>query len=201
MDIFQHRTAVQQDLAAAACGDIGDLLHAVDAAGERGDDDTATAFREDVAERLADIFFREGVPFALHVGRIGQECQNTGFTIAGQTCQVGQLAVYRSVVDLEIAGVNDDPFRAGYRQSAAVNDRVGHAQELDLKRADCHGFTRYNGYQLNCAVQLVLLQLGGDEAECQGGTVDRNIQLLQHKREGPDMVFVTMRQADSPDLF
>ena len=45
-----------------------------------------------------------------------------------QAGQVGQLSVNRSVVYLEISGVDDHPLRRGNRKGAAVHNGMRHAQ-------------------------------------------------------------------------
>src|SRR6185369_1181010 len=109
-------------------------------------------------------------------------------------------AVDRGMIDLEVAGVDDHPLRRGYRQGAAVDDRMGHAQELDPETADTYGVPGLDGNQFHFPVQLVLLQLGTDQAERQGGAVDRDVQLQQDKGEGADVVFVPVGQADRADV-
>ena len=58
--VLLHRQAEGGDLAAEGDGGVGDLLHAVDVAGEAGDDDApALVLVEQVVEHLADRSSRE----------------------------------------------------------------------------------------------------------------------------------------------
>ena len=200
LHIFNHGATVQQDLAAAAGGIVGHLLHAMDAAGEGGHDDTAAAARKYFGKGFPDIFLGEGVALALHVGGIGQQRQHTGLAVARQAGQVGQLAIDRGMVDLEVAGMDHDPFRRGDGQRATIDHRVGHPQELHAETAQLHSVARLDDHQLHRTVKLVFLELFVDKPQRQGRAVDRHVQLLQHEGKRSDVILVPVGQADGADI-
>ena len=78
-----------------------------------------------------------GEPGLLGVGRVGQ--QQPDPRVGGQRAhpgQVGPAAVHRVEVDLEVAGMEDDPLRGVEGGGEGVGDRVGDRDELDVARSD-----------------------------------------------------------------
>jgi len=51
-----------------------------------------------------------------------------------QPGKVGQTAVYRRLVELEVARVDNQAHRRGDAQANAIGDRMAHAKKLDGER-------------------------------------------------------------------
>ena len=106
-EVLLHRAADDGHLAVERGGGVEDLLDAGDVAGEGGHDDPAVERLHDLAERLADRPLGRRVARVLGPGRVRQEADHALLAEPGQDVEVGQLAVDRRVVELEVAGVDD----------------------------------------------------------------------------------------------
>ena len=92
--VLLHRQAEGGDLAAERDGGVGDLLHAVDVAGEAGDDDAAAlVLVEEVVEHRADALLAAGVAVAVGVGGVAQ--QQADALVVGDAPRCGPRSVSR----------------------------------------------------------------------------------------------------------
>ena len=87
------------------------------------------------SKRVGDLELRAGEALAIDVGAVGEQRQHAGGAELGEPVEVDVLAVERRLVDLEIAGVDDDAVRRRDRQRDAVRHAVRDAQELDREAA------------------------------------------------------------------
>ena len=137
--VLLHRQAERGDRAAERDGGVGDLLDAVDVAGEAGDDDApALVLVEQVVEHLADRASRLRVcPGSSAL--VESDEQQADAVVLGDGAdagEVGEAAVDRREVELQVAGVQDHALRRVERGGEAVRHRVGDGDELDVERAD-----------------------------------------------------------------
>ena len=123
-EVLLHRAADDGDLAVERGGRIEDLLDAGDVAGEGRHDHPAVERLHDLAERLADGPFGRRVARVLGPGGVGQEADDALLAELGEDREVRQLAVDRRVVELEVAGVDDDADRRPEGDPHRVGDRV-----------------------------------------------------------------------------
>ena len=86
-------------------------------------------------------------PLPIDVRAVGEQREHAGGPELGEPVEVEVLAVERRLVDLEIAGVDDDAVRRGDRQRDAVGHAVRDAQELDRERADRDALARPHRHQ------------------------------------------------------
>ena len=86
--------------------------------------------------------------------------------------------------------------RRGDAQAAAVDDAVGHADELHLKAADLHHVPGLDRDELGRGIELVLPELVFYEPQGEPRSVDGDIQLLEQKGERADVVLVGMGDHD-----
>ncbi len=112
--VLLHRHAEGGHHPVVGDGGVGDLLDAVDVAGEAGGDDPpALVGVEQVVEDLADGGLAAGVAVLVGVGGVGQ--QEADALVLGDGAdgrQVGEAAVDRGEVELEVAAVEDRALRA-----------------------------------------------------------------------------------------
>ena len=93
------------DAAAALRRGVEHLLHARDVAREGGHDHPAVEALHDLVERLADGLLGRRVAGVLGARRVGHEAEHAGEPRGER--EVGQPAVDRGVVELEVPGVDD----------------------------------------------------------------------------------------------
>ena len=108
---------------------------------------------------------------------------------------VEMLAVERRLIDLEVAGVDDDARRRVNRQADAVRNAVCDANELDVEGADRHPLRRSQRGQPGAGhVNPVFDQLGLDQRERQRRAVDGAVDVGQQVRNRADVILVAVRQ-------
>ena len=122
------------DLAAVRVGGVEHLLDAVHVAGEAGDDDPARRGAEDLLDGGGEVPLGGGEAGDLGVGGVGQEQVDALLAEPGEAAQVGDPAVERELVHLEVAGVQDQAGRGADRDGEAVGDRVVDGEELAGRR-------------------------------------------------------------------
>ena len=142
---------------------VEDLLDPGDVAGEGRHDDPAVERLHDLAEGLADGPLGRRVARVLGAGRVGQEAEDAFLAEPGEDREVGQLAVDRGVVELEVAGVDDRADRRPQGDAHRVRDRVADPERHDVEGADVDLVARLERDQ-RVVVELVLLDLVAEEA-------------------------------------
>src|SRR5215213_1732060 len=68
------------------------------------------------------------------------------------------------------------------------------ADELDLKGTDIDNVSWLDSMQQHVVEQVVFFELAFGKAGGEVGTVNRDVESLENVRQGPQMIFVTMRQ-------
>ena len=122
----------------SADGGVGDLLDAVDVAGEAGGDDaTAALLGEQAAQHATDVGLTRRVTgsSALVESDISSRMPFVLRQLA-DPCKVGSALVDRREVDLEVARVEHHPLRGVHGDRVSVRHRVGDRDELDEERTD-----------------------------------------------------------------
>ncbi len=104
------------------------------------------------------------------------------------------FAVNRRLVDLEVAGVDDDAGGCMDGQRHAVGNAVRDADELDRERTDRYTLARADGDERVRANQIVFLQLRLDQCQRQRRRIDRPGDERCHVRHATDVIFVTVRE-------
>ena len=181
-------------------GRIEDLLDPGDVAREGGHDDPAVERLHDLPERLADRPLRRRVAGVLGSGRVRQEHDDALLAELGEDVEVGQLAVDRGVVELEVTGVNDDPDRGPQGDPHRVGDRVADPERDDRERPDRDLIARLER-QERIVVELVLLDLVAEQAAGERRGVDGHAgELGQDVRQAADVVLVGVSDEERPDV-
>jgi hypothetical protein len=189
-DVLLHRQAERRHLAAEGHGRVGDLLDPVDVAGEAGDDDApALVLVEQVVEDLAHRGLAAGVAGLVRVGGVAQ--QQPDAVARGErpdAGQVGEPAVHRREVELEVAGVQDRALGRVEGGGEAVGHRVGHGDELDVARPDAAALAVGHRDQLGVVEDPGLLDAVARQAQRERRAVDRERQLPQQVAEAAHVV-------------
>ena len=117
--VAHHRPADEGDLAPVRARAVEHLLDAVHVAGEAGDDQPLRGPGEDVVQHRADAALGGDEAGHLGVGGVRQQQVDALGAEPGEGAQVGQDAVQRQLVHLEVAGVH-----AGCRPACAPRRRA-----------------------------------------------------------------------------
>ena len=166
-EVLLHRAPDDRHAPVHVGRGVEDLLDARDVAGEGRHDDPAFERLHDLAEGVADRAFRRGVAGVLGARRVGQQAQHALLAEPGEDGEVGQLAIDRRVVELEVAGVDDRPDRRPEGDAHRVRDRVADPERHDVERADVDLVARLHRDE-RVVVELVLLDLVAEQAARQG---------------------------------
>src|SRR6516164_4744295 len=73
---------------------------------------------------------------ALHIGGVGKKSEDTFAAIAGECSDVKAFAIDWSVVDFEVAGVNDDSDWSANGERDAIDRAMRDRDEFDFVRAN-----------------------------------------------------------------
>ena len=143
---------------------VAHLLHPVDVARERGDDDALVGVGEDLPKRRPHLGLRARDAAALGVGGVRHEQQNTLPAGLGDRAVVGEASVDRRLVELEVAGVQHVADGRADERGDAVGDRVVDGHEVESEDAERDVAACAYLAQLRL-LDLVLLELAGDQSE------------------------------------
>ena len=193
-----HAPAGNGQLPPAGRRGVQHLLDAVHVAGEGGHDDPLVAPGELPLERGAHGALTHGIARALHISGVRQQRQHTLLAQLTEARQVDDLPVDGRGVDLEVAGVYDCAHPRVDGEGHRVGDGVVHVDELHLELACPHRLTRLHGDQLRRAGQPMLLQLQLDQPRGEPRAVDGHIDLLEHIRDGPDVILMPVGDEQTP---
>ena len=112
----------------------------------------------------------------------------------GEARHIEALAVHRRVVNLEVAGVDDQSGRRINRQCQRIGSRMGDAQRLDLEGSDRESLARADGAQVLFAARGALLQALAHNRQGQFAAIHRDRIALEQKRQRANMIVVEMGQ-------
>jgi hypothetical protein len=110
--------------------------------------------------------------------------------------EVGQLAVDRGVIELEVAGVDDDSDRCPDRDAHRVGDRMADAERQHGEWPDRHLVPGLERDQ-RVVVELVLPDLVAEQAAGERGRIDGHAgELGQDVRQTAHVVLVSVRDEE-----
>ena len=104
------------------------------------------------------------------------------------------------MVDLEVAGVNDESERGPYGDPHGVGNGVTHAEELDAQLADGERFVGFDDIQTRVGESSVFPQFHRDKSVRQPGRVDGYIDPVEDVGQRADVVFVPVGYQNRLDL-
>ncbi len=199
LHVADHRAAHERDLAAVLLGGVEHLLDPVHVAREAGDDDALGRRAEHLLDGGREVLLGGRETGDLRVGGVGEEEVHALLAEARERGEVGEAAVHRELIHLEVARVQDHAGARADRDGEAVGDGVVHGDELEveLARGDAVALLHLAGDGLD----LVLLELRADEREREPGSDDGDVgPLLQEVGDAADVVLVAVREDDARDL-
>jgi hypothetical protein len=108
--------------------------------------------------------------------------------------QVERFTVERRLIDLEVAGMDDDALRRVDGHGDTVRHAVRDADELNRERPDLDDVARLDGDQAGAVRDPVLVELRLHEGQRQRRAVERPVDERQHIGDRADVIFMAVRQ-------
>ena len=180
-------------------GRVQDLLDAVDVAGEARHDDPLAGVREDRAQDVGDVPLGRDEARDLGVRRVGEEEVDALLAEPRERVQVGEAAVQRELVHLEVAGVDHHARGGADGDGQGVRDGVVDRDELAVEGADALAVALR--HLEGVRADAVLLELRLDQGEGQLGADQRDVRLLAEQvGDAADVVLVAVREDDALDV-
>jgi hypothetical protein len=198
-DVVDHAAADEGDFAIDAGSDVDDLLDAVDAAGEAGEDDAARGRSAEVFESRNYGTFGRSEAGALDVGGVGEERENAFVAIARERVEIEAGAVYGRLVDLEVTGVNDDAERRADGERDAVDGAMRDGNKFDLEGVNLDEATGCDFAQRGGIEEACFFEALFDEREGEARAVDGHVEVAKNVRQGADVIFVAVGEDDRFD--
>ena len=157
------------------------------------------ALAKTCAQDVRDVALGRDEAGDLGVRGVGEEEVDALLAEPGERRQVGEPAVQRELVHLEVAGVHDHARRGADGDREGVRDRVVDRDELAVEGADALAVALLDLERVRA--DAVLLELGLDEGEGQLGADERDVRLLaQEEGDAADVVLVAVREHDALDV-
>ncbi len=198
--VAQHRAADVDDLPAVRHRRVEHLLHPVHVRGEAGHDHPLPADGEDPLQHRGDVPLRRHEAGDLGVGGVDHQQVDALGADPGEGPQVGQPAVQRQLVGLEVAGVQDRAGRRPHRHGQRVGNRVVDGEELQVESAD-RDPVAFGHYPPLRVAQPVLAELLGQQGEGQLGADQRDVRPLPEQvGHRADVILVAVGQHQPDDV-
>ena len=138
IDNIDHAAAHNRNLASELDSRIADLLDTVHIGRECGDNDTVSGVAEFVIKRFSHKLFALGITGTLRIRAVRHHQKNAAVTVFRETVQFHYLTVYRRLVNLKVAGVDNQAHRCMDRHANRVRDTVVDTHEFQFKNAGPH---------------------------------------------------------------
>ena len=168
--------------------------------GEAGHDDPAAGLGDHVADDHADIALGRDEAADLGVGRVSEQEIDARIAEAGEAGQVGQSAVQRRLVHLEVAGVQDGVPSGADRDGEGIRDRVVHREELEGPVAELDVVLLLHQSQVG-VLEASLLELGLEQRKREPRAEDGDVgALAQQVGQCADVVLVAVGEHHRIDL-
>ena len=175
-------------------GSIGDLLNAVQVAGEAGRDDAAALLlTEHTAQHRTHARLARSMSVLLGVRAVGEQQTNAlGGGDGADATEVGATTIHRGEVELEVAGVQDDTLRGVQGDGVRVRNRVRDGDELHVERTDHPPLAVAHHNQVGLSEQASFFNSVTRQTQRDSRAVDGEAQLTQQILQCADVVFVAM---------
>ena len=120
--------------------------------------------------------------------------------VLGEGMQIEETIVGWRWIDLEVASVNQDAKRRVNRQRNAIYEAVCDLDWIDRERSNREALAGFDLDQFGVVEQTMFFQLVLDIGECELGSVNRNVQLVQDRGKSANVVLVSVRENDGANV-
>ena len=134
-----------------------------------------------------------------NIGRIAEQGQNAVISQFAKPNKICHPACYRRYINFKVSRMNHRTDRSADCECNCIRNTVVNADKLNGKTADPEYGARFFCKDLSVVKQILLFQLQFNQRCGQRRGINRNIQFLQHERNCPDMVFMTVCNDHAPD--
>ena len=159
-DDIDHRAPFEAYFPAVLVRRVDNLLHAVNIGGKRGDDQPLfTVFGKNPVKCRSDRFFRHGKTGTFRICAVAQKCQNPLLADFSEALQVDRISVDRSIIHLEITGMNDNSGRRIDRDCSCILNAVICLDKFYPEFPKVDRLPKFYDFALHGLKQVMLLQL------------------------------------------
>ncbi|CAB4731483.1 unannotated protein [freshwater metagenome] len=193
--VADHRAPDEGNLAAVEPRHLDNLLDSVHVGGEGRQDDAALGSKEHGVEDRDDVALARDEARNLGVRAVDEQEIDARVAEAREPIEIGDPAVERNLIHLEVTGVQHHPGRRRDRDRHCVRDRVVHREEFDRERPESLDLARHHvkGDRLD----PMLLELRLEEGEGEPGSEERDVLAkAEQVGHGADVVLVAMGEDD-----
>ncbi len=138
---------------------------------------------------------------ALDVGGVGEKGEDTFVAVAGEGVEVEGRATDGRLVDLEIAGVNDDAEGGAHGERDAIDGAVGYGNEFDFEGADFDKAASGNDFAERGGLeQAGFIEPFFYEREGETRSVHGDVEIAKDVSERADVIFMAVGEDDGADV-
>ena len=197
-NVLHHASPHNANPTVVPDGSVDNLLDARDQRRKGGDDDAPLGARENLFEGGVNHPLRRGVARPVSVSAVGKEAEDTLLSDLSKLSEVRRTAIDRSVVELEVAGVDDCPRRCLKCDAYTIRDAVADMKELGDETTEPDGLTWHDPVQGDAVGLSMFLEFSGNQAGSERSCPQRReIQLGKDVGKGADVVFVPVGEDDA----
>ena len=135
----------------------------MDVARERGDDNLSGGARDHILNYRTDVFFERGEARNIGVGGVAEEQVEAFFTNLCEGTKVGEPAVKRNLVHLEVTCVKNRTPSGANDHGERIWNGVIHCHEFEIEAGELFATTLGNHHAVRS--YLVLFELGLNKGE------------------------------------
>src|SRR5579862_5355792 len=199
-DVVHHAAANEGHFTAHPEGDVNHLLNAVNGRRKAGKNNAARRRAREILDARNHGAFGWRVAGAFDVGGVGEKSEHAFVPITREGVNVESGAFHRSVVNLEIASVDDDALRRANRERDAIHRTVGDRDKFDFVGANFHATPGNHLAQRGGLEQAGFRQALFDQGECEAGSVNGYLQVAKDIGKRSDVILVTVGEDDGANV-
>src|SRR5258708_33391700 len=121
--------------------------------------------------------------------------------VASEGVEIERSAADGSLIDLEVAGVNNDAEGSAHGEGDAIDGAMGYGNEFDLEGADFHeaaagnDFAEGGGFEEAGLVEALLYEREGETRSVHG-----DVEIAKDVSERADVIFMAVGEDDGADV-
>ena len=201
LDHAEHGPADDDKLAAGGASGLGDGAETGDVRSEGGDCDPIRRLADQPRQYQSHVGLGGRHPVADGIGGIADERRDAIVSERFQPCHVGRSARERVVVELPVAGVESGAKRRPDHHGRRLGDRMGHADQLDIERADLAAIPHRDDLQGEAVDEADLGELRFEHLGGEGRGVDRDSgERGPQIGHGAEMIFMRVGEQEPGDI-